>query len=128
MDEELTAAAKETTPVDPSKDKKKDHIVVQQAKQFIKENFHRSITLKEVAGTVHVTPGHLSALFRESGETYLQYLTEKRMTQAGKLLADLRYKIYEVAELVGYSDQAYFSEIFKKHTGQTPMEFRGATK
>ncbi|QYR22756.1 response regulator [Paenibacillus sp. sptzw28] len=128
VDKELTAAAKETSPADQSKDKKKDHIVVQLAKQFIEENFHRSITLKEVAGTVHVTPGHLSALFRESGETYLQYLTEKRMAQAVKLLADVRYKIYEVAELVGYSDQAYFSEIFKKHTGQTPMEFRGAAK
>ena len=100
-------------------------MVVQQAKQFINQNFHQSITLKQVAHEVYVTPGHLSALFRETGESYLQFLTAQRVHKAIELLADVQYKIYEIAELVGYSDQAYFSEIFKKHTGKTPMEYRG---
>ena len=119
-------AAKESVALSHTKDNKKDRIVVQQAKQFIKQNFHQSITLKQVAGEVYVTPGHLSALFRESGESYLQYLTSQRLNKAFELLADVRLKIYEIAELVGYSDQAYFSEIFKKHTGKTPMEYREA--
>lgn len=119
-------AAKEPLSVSHAKDKKKDSMVVQQAKQFMKQNFHQSITLKQVANEVYVTPGHLSALFRESGESYLQFLTSQRLNKAIELLADVRFKIYEIAELVGYSDQAYFSEIFKKHTGKTPMEYREA--
>lgn len=117
-------AAKQSLSVSHAKDKKKDSMVVQQAKQFIKQNFHQSITLKQVANEVYVTPGHLSALFRESGESYLQFLTSQRLHKAIELLADYRFKIYEIAELIGYSDQAYFSEIFKKHTGKTPMEYR----
>lgn len=117
-------AAKQSLSVSPAKDKKKDSMVVQQAKQFIKQNFHQSITLKQVANEVYVTPGHLSALFRESGESYLQFLTSQRLHRAIELLADYRFKIYEIAELIGYSDQAYFSEIFKKHMGKTPMEYR----
>lgn len=117
-------AAIQSLSVSHAKDKKKDSMVVQQAKQFIKQNFHQSITLKQVANEVYVTPGHLSALFRESGESYLQFLTSQRLHKAIELLADYRFKIYEIAELIGYSDQAYFSEIFKKHTGKTPMEYR----
>ena len=85
-------AAKESVSVSHTKDKKKDSMVVQQAKQFIKQNFHRSITLKQVANEVYVTPGHLSALFRESGESYLQFLTSQRLSKAIELLADVRFK------------------------------------
>lgn len=123
-DEEVCTAAKESLAAKIPKDKKKNSMIVQQAKHYIKQNFHQSITLKQVANEVYVTPGHLSALFRESGESYLQFLTAQRVHKAVELLADVRLKIYEIAELVGYSDQAYFSEIFKKHTGKTPMEYR----
>ncbi|WP_261304991.1 response regulator [Paenibacillus andongensis] len=109
------------------KDNKKDRTIVHEAKQFIKQNFHQSITLKQIANEVHVTPGHLSALFRESGETYIQYLTTMRVNKAIELLGDIRYKIYEIAESVGYSDHTYFSEIFKKYMGKTPTEYREAS-
>ncbi|QGQ98090.1 response regulator [Paenibacillus psychroresistens] len=105
-----------------------DNIVVQAAKSYIMKNFHRSITLKEVSNHVYVTPGHLSLLFRGTGESYIQYLTLLRINKAIELLSDVRYKIYEVAEMVGYSDQTYFAEIIRKHTGKAPMEFRGISK
>lgn len=107
---------------------KKESLILTQAKQFIHENFNRSITLKETANQLYITPGHLSALFRESGETFLQCLTKYRMNKAMELLSDARYKVYEIVELVGYSDASYFTEVFKKHTGQTPLEFRGISK
>ncbi|MCD9023748.1 response regulator transcription factor [Cohnella silvisoli] len=103
---------------------KEENKVVSQAKEYIRQNYGRGLTLKEVAEQVYVTPGHLSMLFKESGETYLTYLTSLRMERAAEMLADIRYKVYEVAEKVGYSDQNYFTELFKKHTGTTPMDFR----
>lgn len=99
-------------------------IVLQQAKQFILQNYQRSITLKEVASHVYITPGHLSALFRDSGENYLHFLTAARMKKAIEYLSDPKYKIYEIAEMVGYSDTAYFTNLFKKHSGRTPQDFR----
>lgn len=99
-------------------------IVLQKAKQYISQNYQRSIKLKEVAKQVYVTHGHLSALFRQSGETYLQFLTSLRIQAAAQLLTDVHYKIYEIGEMVGYSDPAYFSEVFKKHMGKNPVEFR----
>jgi two-component system response regulator YesN len=111
-------------PAYVSKSKKEDSMIIQKSKQFMKMNFHRSITLKEVASQVYVTPGHLSTLFRETDESYLQYLTKLRMNKAVELLMDMKYKIYEIVELTGYSDQTYFTEVFKKYMGKTPMEYR----
>lgn len=102
-----------------------ENLLLSNAKAMISNNYHRSVTLKETAQALYITPGHLGTLFRESGETFLQHLTSVRMHKAMELLADVRYKVYDVVELVGYSDPSYFTEVFKKFTGQTPAEFRG---
>ncbi|WNR45674.1 response regulator transcription factor [Paenibacillus roseipurpureus] len=105
--------------------RKRENMLLQQAKQYIEQHFGRCITLKEVAGELYITPGHLGALFRQSGETFMQVLTRLRMIEAMRLLQDPRYKVYEIVERVGYSDPSYFTELFKKQTGLTPQEFRG---
>ena len=61
---------------------------------------------------------------KETGSTVIAYLTQVRMTKAMELLSDCRRKIYEVAELVGYRDVAYFSATFKKATGISPSEYQ----
>ena len=53
-----------------------------------------------------------------------QYMVDIRIAQAKKLLALPHYKIYEIAELVGYKDCDYFTIVFKKRTGYTPSEYR----
>ncbi|QGQ98165.1 response regulator [Paenibacillus psychroresistens] len=98
------------------------------AKQFIVDHYHRSITLKEVAEHVYISQSHLSALFKETGVTYLKFLTSLRMSKAVDLLKEANVKVYEIVEMVGYSDPAYFSEVFKKFTGKTPNEYRGKFK
>lgn len=60
----------------------------------------------------------------KTGFTIYDYLLNYRMEVAKKLLSNLRYKAYEVAELVGYSNNAYFSTAFKKHTGLTPKQYK----
>lgn len=55
--------------------------------------------------------------------SFMQYLTRFRIEKAKSLLAKKRYMVYEVAEMVGYSDPAYFSRMFKQVTGLSPVEF-----
>lgn len=95
-----------------------------QAKLYIQKNYGLSLSLRDVAEKVYISPGYLSALFKRSGETFLKYLTDVRMKRAQELMPDRRYYIYEVMEKVGYTDPAYFSELFKRQTGMTPNEYR----
>ena len=101
-----------------------DTRLLTKAKQFMQANYGRSITLKDVADHVYVSPGYLSALFKASNETFLKVLTKLRVDQAMALLRDPELKIYEIVGMVGYSDNAYFTEIFKRQTGKTPTDYR----
>jgi two-component system response regulator YesN len=104
---------------------KSDNSILAKARKYIQENYQRSITIKEVAGSVFVSPGYLSSLFKQANEPFLKYLTQLRIRKAKELMEDPKLRIYDVVEMVGYSDPAYFSEIFKKMTGRSPNEYRG---
>lgn len=83
------------------------------------------LSLNQAASAVAVSPGYLSVLFRkETGETFIEYLTKIRMEKAKELLKTSSLKAYEVAYKVGYSDPHYFSMCFKKYTGQTPSDYK----
>lgn len=61
---------------------------------------------------------------KETNYTVVGYLTRYRIHMALKLLRDCRYKIYEVADMVGYKDVTYFGSTFKKLTGLSPSEYQ----
>ncbi len=105
-----------------------DSALLRKAKQFMQENYTRTITLKDVADHVYVSPGYLSALFKANDETFLKALTALRVDRARELLADPSLKIYEIVGMVGYSDAAYFTEVFKRQTGITPIEYRNGSR
>ncbi|HBQ46235.1 MAG TPA: DNA-binding response regulator, partial [Ruminococcaceae bacterium] len=65
-------------------------------------------------------------LKRETGLSFIDFLTRLRIRKAIQLMGNPREKIYEVAEKVGYSDQHYFSTAFKKVKGVSPAEYRRA--
>ncbi|MCU6707353.1 AraC family transcriptional regulator [Paenibacillus sp. J5C_2022] len=101
--------------------------LVHEVKAFIAGHYDRTITLDEVAQHVHLNASYLSHLFKElTGMKYIEYLTEYRMDKAKSLLADTNWKVYEVGEMVGYENPRYFTLIFKKYTGQSPLEYRNA--
>lgn len=94
--------------------------------KYIDDHFSENdLTLQAIAENVYLSQTYLCAFFKKStGKTLNQYLTEVRMEKAKELLRDNGIKIYEIAQLVGFTDTNYFSSLFKKHTGCTPSEYK----
>lgn len=98
---------------------------VYKVKRYIDDHCAEAISLKSMAALAYVSPAYLSFSFKEVlGVNFNEYLTNARMEQAKRLLADRKYHVYEVCEMVGYKDKKYFSELFKKHTGVFPKEWK----
>ena len=105
------------------------HRIVRMAMNHIQfEYANRELSLTMLAEQLDVTPNYLSSLFTsETGMTFTQHLTLIRMTHK-KLLAETNLKIYQVCQSIGYSDQAYFSRLFKSQEGVSPYDFRVRSK
>ena len=98
---------------------------VKQLITYLKAHYAEEITLGSASEIVHLCPVYLSRLVKkETGNTFLEILTRVRMEQACNLLRDPNNKVYEIALAVGIKDSKYFSQIFKRYYGMTPMEFR----
>lgn len=83
------------------------------------------ITLKDAAESVHMNPSYLSQLFKQQlSKKFVDYITELRIEESKRLLLNTTLRMSEIAERVGYSDLAYFSNNFKRITGCSPSEFR----
>lgn len=96
---------------------------------YIEGNYAESISLEDLSSYVHLNRSYLSSLFKkETGENIYDYLQRFRLEKAKELLVSQRGSIQQIASQVGISDPAYFSKLFKKHVGQTPMEYRKSTK
>ena len=104
--------------------------IIEKAKKYIQENYqNEDMSLLSVASNVNVSSNHFSAVFRkETGETFIDYLTTVRMEKAKDLLACTSMKTSEVGFEVGYRDPHYFSYIFKKTQGMTPKDYRRTKK
>lgn len=95
-------------------------------KKMMDHNYHNSdLSLQEVADRVQVSPTYLSKqLKKELGVSFIDYLTEVRIKKAIQFMNDPSAKVYEIAEMVGYSSQHYFSNAFKKITGVSPLLYK----
>ncbi|MGE7758514.1 response regulator transcription factor [Peribacillus sp. NPDC097895] len=100
------------------------------AKNYIDQHYYEhKISLKEVAGIVQVSPTYLSKQIKnELGVSFIHYLTKVRINKALLLIKDPYLKIYEVADMVGYSTQHYFCSAFKKVIGISPMVYKSGVK
>ncbi|MCU6797150.1 helix-turn-helix domain-containing protein [Paenibacillus sp. WQ 127069] len=99
--------------------------IISVAVKYMRRNYGDSLTLQSVASEVHITAVWLSKLFKkELNQTFLEYLTSIRMDKAKEMLGDVRFKIYQVSQEVGYRDPVHFSKLFRKSVGLTPKEYR----
>lgn len=99
---------------------------IEKIKRFINGHFcDSSISLNMIADTIGLTPAYVSKLFKqELGISYVEYITDLRINRARELLENHNYKIYEIAEMTGYTNTNYFISLFKKHVGVPPAEYR----
>ncbi len=98
---------------------------IQAVLDIIHEEYHTQLKVSDIARRVGFAENYLSVLFRkETGEKIVDTLTAVRMKKARALLLDPGLKIYEISEMVGYTDSTHFSKYFKKIEGVFPLEFR----
>jgi len=100
--------------------------LIYQAKEYIDLHYTEpGLSLHEVASHANLSASHFSVVFgQEAGQTFKEYLTEVRINKAKELLRMTALRATDIAYQVGYNDPHYFSSVFKKNTGLSPIEFR----
>lgn len=94
----------------------------------IEQRFAEPLSPSEVAKSVGMTPGHLTTLVRRrTGRALGDWITERRMAQARRLLTESDLPINEIARRVGLSDPGYFARVFRRTNGMTPRAWRQST-
>lgn len=99
--------------------------IVRDALNFIREHYNENITLTDVAEYISISKNYLCDIFKkELNVTFINYVMNLRIEKAKELLTSTDMKMYEISTMVGYNDYAYFSQIFKRHTGTTLSAYR----
>jgi len=99
--------------------------LIQKAIHYMNANYGRKIGLQDVANHVHMSPSHFSKIFKdEMGKSFVDYLGGVRIDKSKILLRERTIPLIDVAGMVGFDDQSYFSKVFKRFTGQSPGRFR----
>ncbi|RED75723.1 response regulator transcription factor [Cohnella phaseoli] len=98
----------------------------QQVRKLLEREYNQVFDLRKLSEKVGFSPSYVSKMFRQqAGETITDYLNRLRTEKAKQFLVDHPdLKVYEVADLVGFTDNMYFQKIFKKLVGMTPKEYQ----
>ncbi len=103
--------------------------VVRRAAEYIEVNLSKSMTTEEIAlAAGEKKRSFVSRFLQETGMTVKEYLAKRRCNIAARLLAGSETSIQEIAEYVGYTDNNYFSKVFKANAGMSPQSYRAVHK
>ncbi len=107
-------------------DEKKEHdYYIHEAVVYIQQNYHRELSVDEVANFCRLNRNYFSRRFKElTGSTPQEFLIKQRLTSAAELLRLTDQPIKNVADQCGYPNQLHFSQAFKKYYGVSPREWR----
>ena len=99
--------------------------IIYKVTAYIKENYMKKISLDDIANHVYLSKSYLSKLFKdETGTSLVNYINKLRVEKSKILLRDSALSIVDVANLVGFDDQSYFSKVFKSIVGISPGKFK----
>jgi two-component system, response regulator YesN len=99
--------------------------IVERVKKYIESNYVKNISLEEMAEDLFYSANYINRIFKQvTGETIFNYASAYRIKKAMEMLLDPKIKLSGVSDMLGYSNPAYFSYIFRKATGLTPKEYR----
>jgi len=97
--------------------------------QLIESRYHRPISLQDVAKEVGRSPAHLTTLVkRQTGRSVLEWIIERRMAEARRLLVETELEVWEIGQKVSYLDPGYFIRQFRRVNGMTPVQWRQARR
>jgi two-component system response regulator YesN len=101
------------------------HSTVENAKRYIRNNLGGFLGRDQIAAAVFLSPDHLSHIFKkETGLSLSDYIIEQRMKKAKELLLTTNMMVSEIAIEAGYSNLPYFSKLFHRCIGVTPLIYR----
>ena len=93
--------------------------------QYIRHNYQENLKLGTLAELFGYNSSYLGKVFsKAAGRNFNVYIDEVRIENSKKLLLDHDYKVYEISQLVGYTNVDYFHKKFKKYVGMSPAEYR----
>jgi AraC family transcriptional regulator of arabinose operon len=96
---------------------------------WIEQHYRDEFRLEHLAQHMHLSSYHVSHLFQEAtGTSITEYIIARRLRQASWLLNTTERSVAGIAEDVGYSNASYFCQLFKKHIGKTPHQYRLSVK
>lgn len=102
---------------------------IEKVKLFIEEAYQKNIGIDAAVEIADMSVSHFCYIFKqETSMTFLEYLTKIRMEKACNMLQNTDIKVFQVAQLVGYHDAKYFSQVFRKIMGCKPSDFREQKK
>jgi AraC-like DNA-binding protein len=111
------------TPVEDKPDEKgqsMDKVI-----SFIRQNYHKDITLKEIASLVNMPEVSFSRMIRKhTNRTFIEWLNDIRLSHASRLLINTTYTVAEISYMCGFNNLSYFNRVFRRKNGCTPRELR----
>ena len=94
--------------------------------EYIKLHKYSHLSINDVALKFHVSPSYVSRVIKNVTQaTFVQYYTRLKIQEACRLMEqqpDMKFK--ELSDLLSFSDQHYFSKVFKEYTGYSPTEYK----
>ncbi|WP_226036177.1 response regulator transcription factor [Aquibacillus saliphilus] len=117
--------AKEDKSKKSGSNNSEESLHIRQIKEVIETHLEEDLTLSFISKTLNLHPNYISQLFKQQTKVNLSdYIVTKRMNKAEKLLVETKLKIYDIANLSGYSNPKHFASVFKKVIGKTPNQYR----
>ncbi|MEE1042726.1 MAG: AraC family transcriptional regulator, partial [Clostridia bacterium] len=102
---------------------------IQKISNYIGENYANEITLDNLSREFSISKSHLSRLFKNTtGFGINEYITIVRIKNAERLILSTKLPITEIATRCGFNDSNYFSSVFKKIKGMSPLKFKNDNK
>ncbi|MED4954263.1 AraC family transcriptional regulator [Paenibacillus sp. FSL R5-0527] len=99
--------------------------LLNQVFEYVEDRYREVIALEDVAKFVGFSPYYFTRFFKtNTGQTFMQFLTEYRINQAKFILANEKIPMVEVAEKAGFASVKTFHHVFKEAVGQSPLQYR----
>ncbi len=105
--------------------KNKNSLLISQITNYINNHYFEKISLEFLSERFFVDKFHMCHIFKKkTGMTIVDFINQKRMTEAKILLTTTTMSIFDISNVVGFQNQNYFASIFKRQFGMTPREYR----